>query len=159
MILSSMKKVMFQAACLSALAVGPACVTGEPEDGEEELSTVDQEATAYLLGGSYYYKTDDFDEACGAGSLWVKTGPDNTKSNFTEIPRGVVKYVKPFNSWNGAFPWHCGTWQSSDHDYSECDGPTQDWVRVWWDPNSRRINMKCFDKCGDGSHPDDCDPY
>jgi hypothetical protein len=133
-----------------------ACV--DSGDGAE-LASVDQAATAYLLGGQYYYKTDDFDEQCGASKLSVRTGPGNTAADFKNIPRGDVTYVKPFYSWNGAFPWHCGTWSPNGHDYSECDGPTADWVRVWWDPNSRRINMKCFDKCGDGSHPDDCVPY
>ena len=157
--MNQIKKIVFQLACVSMIAAAaPACMDAG-DAGEETEGSTEQHATAVLLGGLYYYKTDDFDEQCGASKLYIRTGADNTLSNFTQITRGDVTYVKAHNNWNGAFSWHCGTWTSTDHDWSECDGPSQDWVRVWWDPNSRRINMKCYEKCSDGSSPSDCAPY
>ncbi len=154
------KQLTRQLVCVSAVATLPACVAGEEDNDDiEDTSTVGQAATGVRNGNTWYYKTDDFYEACGASKLSVRTSPGNTASDFTSIPRGVPIWVTPSYAWNGAFAWHCGTWSSSDHDYSECDGPTADKVRIYWDPESREIHMRCYEKCGDGSHPDDCAPY
>ena len=158
--MNQIKRLAVRLAALSILAGATAACVAEDSAAPSDTATVgtaEQHATGYLLDGLWYYKTDDFDEACGASKLSFRTGVNNEPASFVNIPRGNVTYVRPFVKPSGVMDWHCGTW-TPDHDHSECDGPTPDWVRVWWDPNSRRINMKCFKKCSDGSSVTDCNP-
>lgn len=119
---------------------------------DAQTSSIESHATSYLLAGKYYYRTDVYAEQCGAGSLTVLTGGGPTWSN---VPRGDVTYLTPLTFTGGEFAWRCG----NTLEWSECDESPADWVRFYWDPNSRNINVMCFNKCGDGSSPADCAPY
>jgi hypothetical protein len=128
-----------------------ACAVEEPQTG-----SIESHATAYLLAGKYYYRTDVFAEQCGAGSLAVFIGGNPLWAN---VPRGDVTYLKPATFTGGEFAWRCGSQAANGIDWSECDESPADWVRFYWDPNSRNINVQCFRKCGDGSSAVDCVPY
>lgn len=108
-----------------------------------------------FLADQWFKVTDEFEEACGLGSLRIETGSNN---NFTTITRGKAKYVTPFNDPNdahgGRFDWKCG----NNLEHSECsDSPNgADHIRVYWESNTRNIQIKCFERCGDGTSQSDC---
>lgn len=145
-----MNRISTSALLLSLITAitAPACALDETD--AEETSVTEQAATGYNIGGLYYYKTDDFDEQCGAGylNIWTSSGWNN-------IQRGTSEIFKPLQYSNGTFKWSCG----GTIEYSECDGAPADKVRFYWDPYSRRIDMTCYEKCGDGSSYSDCLPY
>lgn len=144
---------------LSGCAADAEPASEEPASAEENVGTAEQAAQAYLLGGEYYYRTDSFDEACGASTLAVRTAWGTGPNTFTSIPRGDVVYLKPAQAPNGSFEWRCGSVFINGSDYSECNGAPADWVRFLWDANSRNISVMCFEKCGDGNSASDCLPY
>jgi hypothetical protein len=146
---SMMNRISISTLLLSVLTTiaAPACAI---EAGEEATSVAEQAATGYRIGDYYYYKTDDFDEQCGAGylNIWTSSGWNN-------IQRGTSEYFKPLQYSNGTFKWSCG----GTIEYSECNDSPADKVRFYWDPYSRRIDMTCYNRCGDGSSYSDCEPY
>lgn len=132
-----------------AMVLLAACVA------EPQTSSIESNATAYLLAGKYYYRTDHFSEKCGAGSLGVFV----SNGTWANVPRGDVTYLKPLTFSGGEYPWRCGSDAVNGLEWSECDESPADWVRFYWDPNSRNIDVMCFNKCGDGSSSADCVPY
>jgi hypothetical protein len=145
-----MNRISISTALLSIVAsiAAPGCAMDA--EGDEEVSAVAQAATGHNIGGLYYYVTDDFDEQCG--SAWVQV---YTTSGWQSLPRGDSKYWKPVQYSNGTFKWSC----AGSIEYSECNDAPADKVRFYWDPYSRRIDMTCYKKCGDGSSYSDCAPY
>ncbi len=137
---------------ISAVVLGVAlAVGGCALDEDVELSSTEQLATAYNIGGVYMYQTDVFQEACSAGTLEVLA------SNLTwvSIPRGTAVYLKPYTYSNGTHKWRCG----GDSEWSECDGAPVDKVRIQWSTTTARFSTACYKKCGDGSSASDCAPY
>jgi hypothetical protein len=127
-------------------------------EGLDLFGAPDAEAMAIgkptFLADEWYRVTDEFEEACGLGSLRIETA----NHVYTTIERGKAKYVHPYadpnDAFGGRFDWKCGT----NLEHSECsDSPGgADWIRVYWESNTRNIQIKCFEKCGDGSSEADC---
>jgi hypothetical protein len=151
----SIQRAALLSACLAAAACLLACAN--EVEGDESVGSVAQAATAYKLDGKYHYRTDHFSEACSASTLKVRTGWGSF--SFTDIPRGDTTYVKPAQAPNGSFEWRCGDVLINGKDYSECDGAPAVWVRFYWSPNSSNIDVQCFERCGDGDSPSDCDDF
>ena len=109
----------------------------------------------HLLNGLWYEITDEFEEKCSGPTLRIETGSNN---HFTSITRGDPDYVTPFSDPNdvygGDFDWKCG----SSLEHSSCaDSPNgADYIRVAWSSTGRNIDIKCFERCGDGSSQSDC---
>ena len=133
---------------LLAAPLVPGCAI--EDEGDESTDSVEQAATAYNIGGLFHYRTDDFDEQCGAATVSI-----HTTSGWQNLPRGQSVYAKPSQASNGTFKWQCG----GDVNYSECDEAPVRRVRFYWDPYSRRIDMTCYKLCGDGSSASDCAPF
>jgi len=148
-----MKRISMSAVLLSTVVAisMPACGV-EQETGEDETSSVDQAATGYQIGTPplWYYKTDDFDEQCGSAGVSVLTN-----TGWNSLDRGVSEYLKPATASNGTFQWKCG----NSIEFSECDDAPAQRVRFYWDPYSRRIDVTCYKRCGDGTSYSDCAPY
>ena len=131
-----------------------ACATDELD-----TSSTDQQATAVLLGGKYYYQTDHFSEQCGASTLKVRVNWSNASDAWSYVPRNDTTYLKPAQYPNGTFDWVCGNQLVNGTDHSECNNAPANYVRFFWDFNSRNIDVRCFKICGDGSSAADCIPY
>lgn len=122
---------------------------------EEPEAVAMQIGKPTFLAGQWFKVVDEFEEACGLGSLRIETTSNN---HFTTIERGKAKYVTPFNDPNdahgGRYDWKCG----SNLEHSECSNSPNgaDHIRVYWEMNTRNIQVKCFERCGDGTASSDC---